>query len=151
MLLRLSAGLHSTQRLFGEKPDARNLFLLVIPPEEPAEGDLGAQDGEEEGEEAVTEVVEPGGVDDEDGGDREGSDYEEEGDAQQERAEEAPDGAVRSGLSRLVRAGWQLRQSCLLAVFSEEVVLFSVFFSEAAGFSSDPPFFAASVFAGPFL
>ena len=95
--------------------------------------------------------MEPGGIDDEDGGDRKGGDDEEEGDAQQERAEEAPDGAVRSGLSRLIRAGRQLRQSCLLEAFSEDAALFSLFFPEAAGFSSDPPFFATSVFEAPFL
>ena len=37
--------------------------VLVVLPEEPIEGYLGAEDGEKEGEEAVTEVVEPGCID----------------------------------------------------------------------------------------
>ena len=48
-------------------------------PEAPRENRAGAQGGEEEGEEAVLEVVEPGGVGDETGGDGDGDEHEEEG------------------------------------------------------------------------
>jgi hypothetical protein len=41
------------------------LVLFVVLPEQPVQGYLGAKDGEEQGEEAVAEVVDPGGVDDE--------------------------------------------------------------------------------------
>ena len=47
-------------------------MLIAITPENPGEGCFGAQDGEGEGEEAVFEIVVPGGVDNEPGRDGDG-------------------------------------------------------------------------------
>ena len=47
------------------------LFLVVFP-QKPVQCYLGAEDGEEQGEEAVAEIVGPGGVDDEGAGDSQG-------------------------------------------------------------------------------
>src|SRR5918994_6366048 len=47
-------------------------LLFVVLPEKPVQSYLCAEDGEEEGEESVAEVVAPGGIDDEGAGDGEG-------------------------------------------------------------------------------
>ena len=47
-------------------------LLLVVFPQKPVNGYLGAEDGEEEGEDAVAEIVVPCCVDDEGAGDGEG-------------------------------------------------------------------------------
>ena len=46
-------------------------------PQAPRKRRAGAQGREEEGEDAVFQVVEPGGVDDEPGGDGDGGEHEE--------------------------------------------------------------------------
>ena len=63
-------------------PDrALEAFVLVVPGE-PRKGSLGTEDGEEDGERAVFEIVEPGRVDDEPGGDGDGGEDEEEGEGE---------------------------------------------------------------------
>src|ERR671921_2122803 len=62
-------------------------LAFVVLPQKPIQSDLGAEDGEEQGEEAVGEVVAPGGVDDERAGDGERGDDEEEGDPEHQCAE----------------------------------------------------------------
>ena len=74
-------------------PTAETCNLLIVFPEKPVHGYLGAQDGEEEGEEAVAKVVAPGGVDDEGTGDDKGGDDEEERDPEYAGPQRAPDGA----------------------------------------------------------
>ncbi len=84
--------------------DARRLLFLVLP-HKPVYGDLGAKDGEQEGEDAVLEVVAVGGVDDEGARDGEGRDDEEEGDPEYGDAEGSADGSVAAGfVARRVRA-----------------------------------------------
>ena len=123
--------------------------VLVVLPEEPVEGYLGAKDGEKECEEAVAELVKPGGIDDEGGGDHEGGDDEEEGGPEEGHAEGAPDGTVRPGLSPgFLRARGQLHQSCLLAAFSVVGLLFCAPLSEEPALSPDSPFFVVSAFEG---
>src|SRR5215208_6514913 len=113
------------------------LFLFVVAPEHPVEGYLGTKDGEEEGEEAVAEVVDPGGIDHEGGGDRQRGDDKEERDPEHEQAEGAPEGAIRlDPRLRLFCARAQLHQSCLPVVFSVE----EPFFSETPSFFPDSPF-----------
>src|SRR3712207_6873212 len=73
------------------------LLLLFILPQKPVYGDLGAQDGEQEGEDAVLEVVAVGSVDDEGAGDGEGRYDEDEGYAEHGDAEGPADGAVAAG------------------------------------------------------
>ena len=103
---------------------------VLLVPGEPREGGLGAQDGEEEGERAVFEVVEPGGVDDEPGRDGDGGNDEEEG--EEER------GPIRAllGLPRLGLfsrgSGHRSPQSAFLVVLLVEEV--SGFFSEPLPF-----------------
>ena len=60
--------------LFGEF-----VLLFVVAPEDPGEGHLGAQDSEGEGEEAISEVMVPGGVDNKPGRDGDRDEHEEEG------------------------------------------------------------------------
>src|SRR5215207_4313213 len=60
-------------------------LLLVVFPQKPVQSYLGAEDGEQKGEEAVAEFVAPGGVDDEGAGDGEGGDDEEKGDPEHNR------------------------------------------------------------------
>src|SRR5919199_1668379 len=73
-------------------------------PEDPGEGGTGAQDPEQEGEEAVFEVVEPGGIDDEPGGDEDGGEHEEEGRGEHRPVRRRAGGMLR-GLSFRVRHG----------------------------------------------
>ncbi len=58
------------------------VLLFVVAPEDPGEGHLGAQDSEGEGEEAISEVMVPGGVDDEPGRDGDGGEYAEKGESE---------------------------------------------------------------------
>ena len=74
-------------------PTADTCNLLIVFPEKPVHGYLGAQDGEEEGEEAVAEVVAPGRVDNEGAGDSEGGDDEEERDPEYSCPQSAPNEA----------------------------------------------------------
>src|SRR3712207_4465516 len=79
-------------------------LVFVVLPEEPIKCYLGAEDGEEQGEDAVAEVVDPGGVDDEGGGDNDGGNDEEDGHSEHERLEGAPEDVVRLAPSlRLLR------------------------------------------------
>lgn len=81
-------------------PSEGDLFwylLLLVLPQKPVYGYLGAKDGQEEGEGAVLEVVAVGGVDDEGARDGEGRDDEEEGNAEHGDAEGPADGAVAAG------------------------------------------------------
>ncbi len=97
------------------------LFLLIAP-EEPIEGYLGGEDGEDEGEGAFAQVVEPGGVDDERGGDGERGEDEEERDAEDSgprKPQSEPSRLISSALS--IRRPRRHFQSCFFAVFSEEV------------------------------
>jgi hypothetical protein len=54
-------------------------MLIAIKPKYPGESRAGAQDREQEGEGTVCEVVEPGSVHDEPGGDGDGGEHEEQG------------------------------------------------------------------------
>src|SRR5215210_3977135 len=94
------------------------MLLFVVLPQNPVKGDLCAEDGEEKGEEAVAEVVAPGGVDDEGAGDGEGGDYEEEGDPEHHRTEGPSDDPVlaasalrQAGVTRHVFSPFSLRWS----------------------------------------
>ena len=87
-------------------PKALNLktSLFLILPQKPVDCDLGAQDGEEEREDAVLEVVAVGRVDDEGAGDCEGGDHEKEGNAEYGEAQGPADGTVAAGfVARQVR------------------------------------------------
>ena len=111
------------------------LFFLIVLPKKPIECYLAAEDGEEQGEDAVAEVVDPGCVDYEGGGDGEGGDDEKECGPEHERAEGAPEGVIRPApCLRFLRAPGQLHQSCVPAAFSVEEPFFS------APFSPDSPF-----------
>ena len=126
---------------------AYKLSFFVVSPEEPVQRYLGAEEGEEEGEEAVAEVVEPGGVDDEGRGDDEGCDDEEERDSEHERLEGAPDDAVwPATYLRFIDARGQLHQSCLPAAFSVEEPFFL-----SAPLSPDSPFLAGASLFAPLL
>src|SRR3712207_5396539 len=94
-------------------PETCSLLFLVLP-QKPVYGDLGTQDGEEEGEDAVLEVVAVGGVDDEGAGDGEGRDDEEERNAEDGEAEGPADGSVAAGfVARRVRGAGHGRVSPL--------------------------------------
>ncbi len=87
------------------KRDVTQRLLFLVLPQKPVYGDLGAQDGQEEGEDAVLEVVAVGSVDDEGAGNGEGRNDEEEGDTENGDAEGPADGAVAAGfVARRVRA-----------------------------------------------
>lgn len=110
-------------------PKTSNLktSLLLVFPQKPVYGDLGAQDGEEECEDAVLEFVAVGGVYDEGAGNGQGRDDEEEGDAEDGDAQGPADGALAAGfVSRQFRAAGHGAQSFV----SEEL-------EDAAGFSED--------------
>src|ERR671917_2377512 len=82
-------------------PSEGDLFcylLLLVLPQKPVYGYLGAKDGQEEGEGAVLQVVAVGGVDDEGARDGEGRDDKEEGNAEHGDAEGPADGAVTAGV-----------------------------------------------------
>src|SRR5918997_5083554 len=74
-------------------------LAFVVLPQKPVQGDLGAQDGEEQGEEAVGKVVAPSGVDDQGAGDGQGGDYKEEGYAQNRGAEGTLYDAIAAALA----------------------------------------------------
>ncbi len=124
---------------------------FVAPPEEPGESCAGAQDGEGQGEEAVLEVVMPGGVDDEPGGDAHGGEYAEKGEGEHD-PEPGTRGVARRGyfVTRVRHAG---PQSPLLAG-SVEVFSGVVLLESEEPFALDSPLVAAAFFGssfGPFL
>lgn len=127
----------------------------VLFPEQPVEGYLGAQDGENEGEEPAAEVVAPGGVDHQRGGDGERDQNEKEGDAEQ-NAPRRPQEAARPVVAGpeicrvgVCRVGVQ-RQSLLFAAFFSAVELSGFFapfgpdFASEEPVSSEPPLFVSS-------
>ena len=84
---------------------AEAYLIFIVLPQKPVYGDLGAQYGQKECEDAVLQVVAVGAVDDEGARDRQRRDDEEQGDAEDRDAEGPADGAVATGfVSRQVRA-----------------------------------------------
>jgi len=79
-------------------------LLFVVLPQKPVKCYLGAEYGEEKGEQAVGEIVTPGSVDDEGAGDGEGGDDEKEGDAEYCRTECPLEDTFLAG-SALLKAG----------------------------------------------
>ncbi len=130
-------------------------LLLLILPQKPVYGNLGAQDGQEECEDAVLEVVAVGGVDDQGAGDGEGRDDEEEGNAEHGDAEGPADGAVAAGfVARQVRAAGHEGQSFdpldLVDAAGLSVDLSAVFFSFVSVLESPLELVVAGSL-GPFL
>ena len=132
-------------------------LLFVVTPEDPGEGHLGAQDSEGEGEEAISEVVVPGRVDDEPGRDGDRDQHEEEGKGEDGLAPRALFD-LPSGIPQSLSGGNVCHvgpQSSFLVLFSVEV--FSDFFAlepdSEAPFEESPLVVAASFGSpfGPFL
>ena len=137
--------------------------FVLFAPSEPVEGYLGAHDGEEQGEDAVFEVVSPGSVDQDGGRHGQGGDHEQERTDQHRSPRRALDpsfwGRFPAGSNRVLRhsafgyflvAFWSeppLVAPDELSVFLSEE--FSVFFSVDVDLDSlsEPPFLEDSVLA----
>lgn len=135
------------------RPAARGLLvgLVVFAPEDPVKGDLGAEDGEQEGEDAVAQVVEPGGVDDEGGGDNEGGEDEEECDPEHDPTQRPADGPFRAVLGAGSDRAPPHAQSFFAAFSVLAVPDFAEPLSEDSDLVTESPFVlaAGSVFLEP--
>ncbi len=133
--------------------EPQSLLFLVLP-HKPVYGDLGAQDGQEEGEDAVLEVVAVGGVDDQGARDGEGGYDEEEGDAEHGDAEGPADGAVAAGsVARRVRGAGHEGQSFVPEELEDAAGLSAGFSVDFFSFVSvlESPLVDAAGSLGPFL